>query len=105
MSLYEFDESKFRFCFRLKKIGPMDDENIEVETRFNVATADDLALKDGYEHILGIDKLYEYHNDVVMDILIKKMTPMDDRKRIMSKFIRDIVRQVVKICKMVLCSV
>ena len=127
MNPYEFDESKFHFCFRLKKVGLMDDDNIEVNTRFNVASADDLALKDGYEHILGIDKLYEYHNDVVMDILIKKMIEMtalrlyyrdglkinerslrryitayygcetsskEDAKRIMSKFIRYVVRQV-----------
>lgn len=127
MSPYEFDYNKFQFYFGLKKMGLMDDDNIEVKTRFDVFTADDLALKDGYEQILGIDKLYEYHNDVVMDILIKKMieltaqryyyekgikidgrylnryitayygyepSPQDDRKRIMSKFIRDIVRQV-----------
>ena len=127
MSPYEFDESKFHFYFGLKKIGLMDDDNIEVKMRFETATADDLALKDGYEHIMGIKKLYEYHNDMVMDILIKKMIELtaqrfyykngikidgryldryitayygyepsakDDWKRIMSKFVRDIMKQV-----------
>lgn len=127
MSPYEFDDNKFHFYFGLKQIGLMDDDNIEVNTRFNITSAADLALKDGYEHILGIDKLYEYHNDVVMDILIKKVieltaqkyyyqhgikiderflnryitayygyepSPSDDKRRIMSKFIRDIVKQV-----------
>lgn len=127
MSPYDFDESKFAFQFGLKSFEKLCDENVEVKTKFKDDTPEDRALEDGYQHILGIDKLYEYHNDIVVDILIKKAIeltsqylyykegvhinpaflnryvtatygyepdPKDDRNRIMSKFIRDIVRQV-----------
>lgn len=127
MPPYSFDESKFRFGFGIKHAGWIDDDNIEVKTLFDVKTASDQALKDGYEQILGVDKLYEYHNDVVQDVIIRKaidltaqkvfyengvridkayldryvtaiygyeQDPKNDKNRIMSKFLRDIVRQV-----------
>ena len=127
MSPYNFDETKFKFGFGLKQLGWIDDDNIEVKTLFKINTADDRALKEGYQHILGIDKLYEYHNDVVMDIIVRKVVeltaqrvfyqegmkvdkayidryitaiygyepdPKEDRRRVMSKFLRDVVKQV-----------
>ena len=127
MSPYDFDETKFKFGFGLKQLGWIDDDNIEVKTLFKTNTADDIALKDGYQQILGIDKLYEYHNDIVMDIIVRKaveMTaqrvfyqegmkvdkayidryitaiygyepdPKEDKRRVMSKFLRDVVKQV-----------
>lgn len=127
MSPYDFDETQFKFGFGLRKLGWIDDDIIEVKTLFKANTADDRALKDGYQHILGIDKLYEYHNDIVMDIIVRKaveMTaqrvfyhegmkvdkayidryitaiygyepdPKEDKSRVMSKFLRDVVKQV-----------
>ena len=127
MPPYSFDESKFRFGFGLKHAEWIDDENIEVKTFFDVKSASDQALRDGYELILGIDKLYEYHNDVVLDVIFRKaieltaqkvfyengvcidkvyldryvtaiygyeQDPRNDKNRIMSKFLRDIVKQV-----------
>ena len=133
MSPYEFEESKFKFVFGLKKAGYMDENHIGVKTVFKNATQEDNALKIGYQSILGLDKLYEYHNDIVMDILIKKAIeqtsqllyykrgvgiddaflnryitaiygyepdPKSDKHRIMSKFIRDIVKQVDEIIRL-----
>lgn len=104
-----------------------------VETVFDVKSADDLALMNGYKQILGIDKLYEFHNDIVLDVIYRKLIdltaqytyyhkgisieksfldryitaiygyepdPRNDRNRIMSKFLRDIVRQVDEVAKM-----
>ncbi len=133
MSHYNFDESKFRFGFGIKHAGWIDDRNIEVEILFDVKSADDLALMNGYKQILGIDKLYEFHNDIVLDVIYRKLIdltaqytyyhkgisieksfldryitaiygyepdPRNDRNRIMSKFLRDIVRQVDEVAKM-----
>lgn len=127
MSPYEFDETQFKFRFGLKQLGWIDESNIEVKTQFKTNTADDMALKDGYQHILGIDRLYEYHNDIVMDIIVRKVVEMtaqrvyyhegmkideayldryitaiygyepdsrEDKRRVMSKFLRDVVGQV-----------
>ena len=132
MSPYDFDATKFMFEFGLKNGGYMNDDNIEVKTIFDESTIQNRLLKEGYKSIMGIDKLYEYHNDVVMDILIKKAIgltsqqlyynkgvgiddafhkryitaiygyepdPGQDKKRVMSKFIRDIVKQVDEMVK------
>lgn len=126
MSPYDFDETQFNFGFILKNLGWVDDDNIEVKTLFKNNTQEDIALRDGYRQILGIDKLYEFHNDIVMDVIVRKaveMTaqrvfyregmgidgaylnryitaiygyepdPQDDKRRVMSKFLRDVVRQ------------
>ena len=45
----------------------------QVETLFDVKSADDLALMNGYKQILGIDKLYEFHNDIVLDVIYRKL--------------------------------
>ena len=133
MSPYNFDESKFRFGFGIKQAGWIDERNIEVKTLFDVKSADDLALMNGYKQILGIDKLYEFHNDIVLDVIYRKLIdltaqytyyhkgisieksfldryitaiygyepdPRNDRNRIRSKFLRDIVRQVDEVAKM-----
>ena len=138
MSPYNFDPSKFRFQFGLKVNGWFSDDNIEVKTVFDVKTPADQSLRDGYHQILGIDKLYEYHSDIVLDVIIKKAIeltaqkfyytkgihidsayldrfisaiygyepdPKNDRNRIMSKFIRDIVEQVASMTKKLSVSV
>ena len=127
MSPYTFDDMQFKFRFGLKVVGGTGDNNIEVKTEFKEVTPEDKALKKGYQQILGIDKLYEYHNDIVADVIVKKVVdltaqklfyqeglkidkeyyrryitaiygyepdPKDDRRRLMSKFLRDIVSQV-----------
>lgn len=127
MPPYLFDETQFKFQFGIKELGSIDDKNVEVNTVFKENTPEDMALRKGYQQILGIDRLYEYHNDIVMDLIVRKVVDLtaqkmfyqeglkieedylkryitamygyepdskEDRRRLMSKFLRDIVKQI-----------